>query len=374
MFFKNEIRKILRFPLFWIIIAVCTGFNIFLMSVQLSYERVGVKAINAYVTSGEVPSYDQYNLCADYDEVKATAYDTYYENFDIWEFKADWEELFVEKNSAAAQKVIDRNYEIVAARLDEIKSDGEARDNYYPGTTFGLHKFLYDDIFSVALFELAVTAVFMTAYLMKYEEFHSTHYSVYTSKSGRAIIFTKALAAAAASALAAVIVMTVTVAYFLILIPQSADFLKSSVSAAMATEARGMTVYPFLTWHKMSQRVYLLRASLTVVGYTVLSSVITFVVSFFSKNAYVNAVLTAMLYFSFLIAYEIVPGNNLLGFVLAFNPTAGMMSVSDWFMEYVLNPFISYPYYETWVCVGWLLLCALLTLPLWRYFKVKNIE
>lgn len=374
MLFKNEIRKILRFPLFWIIIAVCTGFNIFLMSAQMYYERVGVKAINAYVTSGEAPSYDQYNLCADYDQVKATAYDTYYQDFDIWKFKANWEELFVEKNSAAAQKVIDRNYEIVAARLDEIKSDGEAYDHYYPGTTFGLHKFLYDDIFSVALFELAVTAVFMTAYLMKYEEFHSTHYSVYTSKSGRAIIFSKALAAATASALAAVIVMTVTVAYFLILIPQSSDFLKSSVSAAMATESRGMTIYPFITWHKMSQRVYLLRASLTVVCYTVLASVVTFVISFFSKNAYVNAVLTAMLYFSFLIAYYTIPSSNLLGFVLAFNPTAGMMSVSDWFMEYVLNPIISYPYYETWVCVGWLLLCALLTLPLWRYFKVKNIE
>lgn len=374
MFFKNEIRKILRFPLFWIIIAACTGFNIFLMSGQMYQERVGVKAINAYVMSGEVPSYDKYNICGDYNEVKATAYDTYYQDFDIWKFKAEWEELFVEKNSAAAQKIIDRNYQIVAARLDEIKTDGEAYDNYYPGTTYALHDFLYDNIFTFILFELAVTAVFMTAYLMKYEEFHSTHYSVYTSKSGRAIIFSKALASAAASTLAAVIVITVTVVYFLILIPQSMAFLKSSVSAAMATESRGMVIYPFLTWHKMSQWNYLVRASLLSVGYTVLASVITFVLSFFSKNAYSNAVLTAMLYFSFLIVYYTIPSNNLLGFVLVFTPTAGMFSVSDWFMEYILNPFISYPYYETWVCFGWLLLSALLTLPLWKYFKVKNIE
>lgn len=373
MFFKNEIRKIFRFPLFRIIIVVCVGFNLFLIT-QMSYHRIGIKAINAYVKTGEVPTYDKYGICEDFDEVKAMAYDTYYKDFDIWEFKSFCENMFVDKNSDAAQKIIDSNYQIAAKRLDEIKTDGEALDLYYPGTTYRLHDALYHNVFMVMLFELAVTAIFMTAYLMKYEEFYATHYSVYTSKSGRAIVFSKALASAAASALAAVIVIGVTVAYFLILLPQSGDFLKSSVSAAMATEDRGFVIYPFITWHKMSQWGYLARASLLSVGYTVLASAITFLVSFLSKNAYINAVLTAMLYFSFLVIFYVIPCNNLLGFVVIFNPTAGMTYVHNWFMENTLSPFMSYPGYETWVCFGWLLLSALLTLPLWKYFKTKNVN
>lgn len=340
----------------------------------MTYERLGVGTINAYVRTGEVPSYDEYGICEDYNQVRATAYDEYYANFDIWEFKERCEKMFVNPNSEAAQRVIDNNYKIVAARLEEIKADGEALDEYYPGSIYALHYLLYDNVFIFMLFELTATAIFMTSYLMKYEEFHSTHYSVYTSKSGRAIIFSKVLASAAASALAAVIVIGITVACFLILIPQSVNFLKSSVSAAMATESRGMLVYPFITWHKMSQGGYLARASLLSIGYTVLASLITFVVSFFSKNAYINAVLTAMLYFSFLVVFYVIPSNNLLGFVMIFTPTAGMLYVADWFMEYTLSPFVSYPGYETYVCLGYMLLSALLTLPLWKYFKGKNIE
>ena len=229
MFFKNEIRKILRFPLFWVMIAVCAGLNLFVIADSMSYERVGIQAVNDYVRTGNVPSYDVYNVCVNYDEVKESAYDQYYKDFDILAFKADIEKMFVTQSSAAAQKLIDRNYQKAAARVDEIRQDGEAYDHYYPGVTFSLHEMLYGDLFTLLLFELAVTACFMTAYLMKYEEFHDTHQNVYATKIGRGIVFSKAAASVAASALAAVIVITASVTCFLVILPQSWTFLQSSV-------------------------------------------------------------------------------------------------------------------------------------------------
>lgn len=373
MFFQNEIRKVLRFPLFWVMIAFCAGLNIFVTVSGMGYERIGIRAVNDYVRTGAIPSYDEYNVCANYDEVKENAYDTYYRNFDIMAFKADIEKMFVTPHSAAAQKVIDRNYQKAAARVDEIRQDGEAYDKYYPGTTFSLHEMLYDNLFLLMLFELALIACFMTAYLMKYEEFYDTHQNVYATKVGRAIVFHKAAASAVVSALAAVIVITVSVACFLIVLPQSWAFLQSSVSAAMATERRGMVTYPFITWERMSQLRYLLRACALTVGYTVTASLVTFVLSFVSKNAYINAVLTAMLYFALFVATAVIPGSNLFGFVLMFTPTAGMLDVSDWFMEYVFTPYVSYPGYAEGVCVGWQLVAAAATVPLWRYFGKKNI-
>ncbi|MBQ1412376.1 MAG: hypothetical protein IIY93_04205 [Clostridia bacterium] len=374
MFFRNEIRKVLRFPLFWVMIAACTGFNIFLIADGMSYERIGIQAINEYVRTGNVPSYDEYNVCVNYDEVKESAYDQYYRDFDIMDFKSRVEKTFVDPNSDATQKIIDRNYQKAAARVDEIRQDGEALDSYYPGTTFSLHMYLYENVFMILLFELALISCFMTAYLMKYEEFYDTHQTVYATKVGRGIVFSKAAASAVASALAAVIVIAVSVTCFLIVLPQSWSFLQSSVSAAMATERRGMVQYPFITWERMSQLHYLLRACAVTVGYTVTASLVTFVLSFVSKNAYSNAVLTAMLYFSMFVAAAVLPGSNLFGFVLQFTPTVGMLNVSNWFMEYVFNPYASYPGYAEGVSVGWQLMAVAVTMPLWRYFKRIGIN
>ena len=374
MFFRNEIRKVLHFPLFWVMIAFCAGLNIFVIADGMSFERIGIQAVNEYVRTGNVPSYDEYNVRVNYDEVKGSAYDQYYKDFDIMAFKADIEKMFVTPHSAAAQKIIDRNYQKAAARVDEIRQDGEAYDKYYPGVTFSLHEMLYDNLFTLILFELAIIACFMTAYLMKYEEFYDTHQNVYATKIGRSIVFSKAAASAVASALAAFIVITVSVICFLIVLPQSWNFLQSSVSAAMATERRGMVQYPFITWERMSQLRYLLRVCTVTVGYTVTASLVTFVLSFISKNAYINAVLTAMLYFALYVAAAVLPGSNLFGFVLQFTPTWGMLNVPNWFMEYVLNPYMSYPGYETWVCLGWQILAAAATLPLWRYFRRKGIN
>ena len=70
MFFRNEIRKVLRFPLFWVMIACCAGLNLFVITDGMSYERIGIQAVNEYVRTGNVPSYDEYNVCVNYDEVK----------------------------------------------------------------------------------------------------------------------------------------------------------------------------------------------------------------------------------------------------------------------------------------------------------------
>ena len=106
MFFRNEIRKVLRFPLFWVMIAFCAGLNIFVIADGMSFERIGIQAVNEYVRTGKVPSYDEYNVCVNYDEVKESAYDQYYKDFDIMAFKADIRPLLPRRHLFASRNAV----------------------------------------------------------------------------------------------------------------------------------------------------------------------------------------------------------------------------------------------------------------------------
>ena len=212
----------------------------------------------------------------------------------------------------------------------------------------------------------------MTAYLLNYEEIYVTHQNIYSSKRGRSIIFFKSIASIIATVLVSIIISVVTLFVFFYKIPHLWSFLQSSVSSAMATENR-MIVYPFITWVKMSQLQYLFATLVLMIVYTILASLITFALSFVSKNTFINIILTIIVYFIFFAIWFGFPNETVLSFIQAFNPSIAMYNFKSWFMEFVLSPMTSYQGYETIVTLTYLLLTVIIIIPLWKYFKKKDI-
>mgnify|MGYP006873036829 CR=1 FL=1 len=207
---------------------------------------------------------------------------------------------------------------------------------------------------------------------MKFEELFFTQENVLSTKHGRRIVFTKGISALLITGIATVTILIITLVFFFLFVPHAKEFLLSSVSAAMATETRGMVTYPFITWVKMSQLTYALCAVGLAIGYALLSSLLTFMLSFFSKNAYINAVVTALLYVVF-VAITSLRFTGILQFIQVFTPSFAILQISNWFMEYVLSPTTSYQGYELYVLCVYSLVGLLVMVPIWKRYKTKDV-
>lgn len=375
MFFKSEIRKIFRFRIFWIMIAACLLLNGFLVISGCSFTGTGTKIINSYVRSGLQPLEDEWNFCSNFDDAKANAVHQYYDHLDIKALLKRVGTGSVDQGNVSngLERFADKIYDGVEKRIEEIKTDGEAEQEYYVGTTAQLHNTLYGTVLYLVLLECTGIGILITSYIMNYEEIFHTHQNVYSSKKGRALVFSKGLAGAAATAAASGILIGVTLLVFFIQVPQLGQFWHSSVSSAMATEPRGILLYPFITWVKMSQLQYLLAVIALMLVYTILASLITFVFSFLSPNAFLNMTFTALTYLLFLAVWFGFSNENLFSLVQVFNPSIAMYAMNGWFMEFVMNPMTSYPGYETAVAIVYMVLVLIFTIPLWRRFKKKDI-
>ncbi len=371
---KSEIRKIIRFPVFWVLIAASLILNCVVVC-QYSFESSNIKIINDYVKTGEVSKEDKYGLCKEHEKSRKSAYDTYYKDFDASKRTARTVNALVVKPDKNTQRIIDKNCKKAQQRVEEIKTDGEAMEEYYAGDMFSLHYNMYQVTLILLLLEILIIAILITSYLMKYEESFATSQILYISKKGKGVAKTKCLAGILISGGAALVLELLTYGMFLIRVPQLWNFLNSSVSSAMASEYRSMFTgtYPLITWIKMSQLQYLICVILLSSLIAMFMSLLTSAVSFVSKNAYINVLLTVLLCFAVFTFSISTETPTVLNYVIVFNPIIVIYLCFDWFMESSTNIFNSYQGYETLVMAVYMVLMSGFTAILYNRFRKKDV-
>lgn len=371
---KSEIRKIIRFPVFWVLIIASLILNCFVVC-QYSFESRNIKIINEYVKTGAVSKNDDYGVCEQHEEGRKSAYDTYYKDFATSERTARTIKALVVKPDETTQKIIDKNCKKAQQRVEEIKADGEAMEEYYVGDMFSLHYNMYQAILILLLLEILIITILITSYLMKYEENFATSQILYISKKGKGVAKTKCLASVFISGGTAFGIELITYGMFLIRVPQLWDFLNSSVSSAMASEYRSMFTgtYPLITWIKMSQQQYLLCVILLSSLIAMFMSLLTSAVSFVSKNAYINVLLTVLICFAVFTFSIYINTPTVFSYVLVFNPIMVIYLCFDWFMESSTNIFNSYQGYETLVMVIYMIIMSGVTAILYNRFRKKDV-
>ena len=265
--FGYECRKLLGAWFLWGLLVIFLVFDLFLVWENVGYDRAeyrkmyqviqrvgldleetGIERIldgdREPIGNSEPDENSLERWYAEYVKTNKGVYDT----LDLTGIRDDKIGMAVDfKPEGAYQRWIERNYEKLEARIQEIKETGEARCGFYPGLVYEVHSKLFGRVFRAILLELMIMTAFSVLYLMDYERLQRTESIVFCSKTGRNLLLGKCFAGMVCSFLDALILVSVPVGMFLWFVPMRGLF-GTMVSSFMVMEKRGFFVYPFITF------------------------------------------------------------------------------------------------------------------------------
>lgn len=322
MIWKYEAKKILKNPVIWGLVCFFLFINGFLMWTNLDGSLAEIRQVSQILAVEGVDVIDE-----TYYEGLLAQYDT----LDMMKIKDIKKELYNYQSTGIFQEFIDSNYAKLQERVDEIKADGEADDMIYPGEVYRLHTKLYVKTLRPLLLEMGLLVMMCILFLMDYERLNKTTDLVYSSNTGRAIQKKKWFCGLVSGLGFGAVLMLITLGTWFLLIPYK-GFWKSSISAALATEPRGVFVYPFITYEKMTVLEYLIASILFCFVLLIVLGILTGAMQFLLKNSYF-AVLAIVLFLFGALYVNTISFGNALDILFSWNLAYLWSSSGAWFME-----------------------------------------
>lgn len=245
MIWKQEEKKLIKTPMLWslfVFFLLCNG--------MLLWGNIGDIREELQQVHGEVL---EHGIDEDIYQESLSRYDL----LDMVEIKELKQELYQYYPSGSYQKFVDKRYEALNVRVQEIVESGEAEGITYMGMTYRLHNKLYTKVLRWVFLEMGILTVVAVLFLMDYERFHHTVSVIYATHIGRKVQWIKwCVGMLTGLGMGLVLLGLVLTAWFW-LIPYE-GFWNTSISAALMTEPRGIMTYPFITFCKMTILQYLL--------------------------------------------------------------------------------------------------------------------
>lgn len=318
MIWRYEIRKILRNPILWTFLGLCFLFNLLLICSELA---------------GSGPELEEVHDILLEDGTDEKFYEEYlalYDDLDMNDIKELKEELADYHPAGSYGRFIDRLYETLNERVEEIKSGGEAEGIIYPGYDYRLYSRFFG-IFRILLLEMAVIMVMAVLYLMDYERINHTSDLTCMSCTGRSLFLIKWISGMAVGMFSGLALLAGTITFWFIRVPYE-GFWDVSVSAAMMAEPRSILYYPFITFQEMSVRSYLLSAAGMGLVLVLVCGLLAGGIQMLLKNSYLSFLAEAVLLF-LLFAAGFVSTATWADVLKIFNPSILWYCCSSWFME-----------------------------------------
>lgn len=278
----------------------------------------------------------------------------YYEGFDIRNIKESSYRMMLYPPEGAAKDFIDRNYEQLQKRVEDIVSTGEKDTAFFTGTAYGMHTFLFSDVFKLLIFEMMILTSLLTLHSLGYEFSGKTGSLVFSTKSGRNIMKQKWLVSLIASLGAGGLLLTVTLSYYFHLFPYS-NVWDSYISSALNTEKRGLFLYPFITWKPVTVKEFLVENIVTVFFLILIFALLSGGIGLLSKQTYLSFIAIICGYALLYLVMGRLRTNTYLDFAAYISP------VILWLQGYALNAekglYTSYYHFEQitvslWICLG----------------------
>ncbi len=285
-----------------------------------------------------------YRTAQDLDEI--------YEEIDLSQSAEGQIELYRLTGNAAEQ--VREQYQKLEVRLDQLIENGEHKHLFFMGKVYEMHSLLFRDIGRALLFELMILIVLITAAITNYEFEHRTSLVTYTTKKGRALVLYKLLAATIASSFVMLGMIGVTLTIFF-----TTYNYEGLWSVPISNYFNGETVLPYISWWNITFIEYVGFFILFIILSQLIFLGVTFVLSVYMKNTY-------LVFFTFMIFLGIgillpsyMPRESNLIFLLNFNPFVFILNPHEWLMGN--GPFTISKYYEQvtiglWIIIiGWLM-------------------
>lgn len=319
MIWKQEFRKLICHPMLWCILCVFLSFNGFLLWVNIGDYVSEIQMVhNEILNNGINPEYYEGSLSR-------------YDALDMEEIKEMKQEMYRYYPTGSFKDFIDTRYEKLNERVEEIVANGEHEGNVYPGELYRLHKKLYVNVLRWGFLEMGLLVVFAVLFIMDYERIQGTIAITYASNVGRKVQCIKWCVGILTGIGVGGVLLALTLGVWFLLIPY-AEFWDISMSAALLTEPRGILVYPFITFHKMTIVQYLVATILVGVLLVVILGLIAGIIQLCINNSYLSFVGIALMLLIglYLWGYSTATWFDI---VLSWNPTVLWYTMGNYFME-----------------------------------------
>ncbi len=319
MIWKQEFRKLIGHPMLWCMLCIFLIFNGFLLWVNIGDYASELQMVhNEILTDGISQNYYEESLSR-------------YDSLDMEDIKEMKQEMYRYYPTGSYKEFIDVRYEKLNERVEEIVASGEHEGSVYPGEIYRLHKKLYVNVLRYVFLEMGLLVVFAVLFIMDYERIQGTIAITYASHVGRKLQWIKWCVGILTGIGVGGILLTLTIGAWFLLIPYE-GFWNISMSAALLTESRGILMYPFITFHKMTIAQYLVSTIFVGMMLVVVLGLVAGIIQLLLQNSYFSFVGIALLLLGglFIFGYST---ETWLDVALSWNPAAMWYTMGNYFME-----------------------------------------
>lgn len=358
---KREFYKVIKSPMLWMVTFLFMVFNIFIIydyvgdsESRKELEEIHNVVLDYGVELGENEgSFDKTEDVALFYSEYVESYVLMYGNLDMLSILETKQKSMSIKPSETYEKFMRNNYEKLNERVEEIKATGEGNYGFYPGSVYYIHSLLYKEVSKKLLVEMVILMILAVLYLMDYERIHKTRDVVIASKTGKGIMWKKALAGLGSGFLLSIILMAGTFFFFFQCVSFEGLWEVPMASTIMA-EPRMQLLYPFITFWSLNEGEYFICVIVVLSLVALLAGGITISLQLLLQNSYFTFLMESLLYMVLiLLAYW----NTMTFFDViknVLNPVCLWATCGGWFMENDVS--LSFAGSE-FICIG---MCGIL--------------
>lgn len=382
--YRLEFKKLISSSALWGFIAICLLFNILLsLNPDNSYENFVAKTSKdtGYVLDHSFnEKLSEITVCSEEAEYLEQLKSETLSINDVFDgYKTDETgERYIDAGKATGRfaESIRNKYSSLQKVVDEKAAKDESLTLYFAGGTYSRHQQLFNSAMGWLIIEGVLISSLLSFLSVEYEHTSKTEGIVYSTKTGRSIMFTKIGASISAGLLSYLILAVVTLLIYFG-INSYGNIWGSNVSSAFNYRYDIIAGYrPFITWHSFSVFSYL-EAMLTAgAGLIICFSLMAFATGLLIKNNYIGFLVfmvanTAMTVLPFYTPDTMPMLSQYIRYYSMLSPVWLWLKHGLWFTDGDMD--IMWPHFETLgICISMLVLfifymCAA------TYFKRKDI-
>ena len=260
--FKLEFQKIMKNPMLWLLAVIFCLVNCLIIYNEAGNKDTSKELVIMHDIIKKTDDTNHSRQAKNRNERKqlSEAYQEYYKkNIDLYD-KLDMTKILKQKEEMLQyhpkgfmKEFVKDNYEHLQKRVEEIKSDKEYNDAFYPGQYYKIHSLLYSKLGKKLIVEMSLLMALSILFIMDYERLQKTNDLVDATRTGKRIMDYKAFTGTLSGILFSAILCSVTWIYFFYCVSFKGLWNVSVASTLVAEKRYSGLFYPFVTFFKMTQ-------------------------------------------------------------------------------------------------------------------------
>ncbi len=280
------------------------------------------------------------------------------------------EQIEMYRIGGTAKDLVYKKSALIQERIDEIIENNEGYHLFFPGKVYLRHSFVFKELFKFLTIETMLMAILVTLTSINNEYVKRTDQLIFSTKTGRNLLKCKFKSSILASISAFIILASITFIVHFIVFNYS-NVLDVPVTSILNAEPSMEGLKPVLTWHKMTYLEYFIGSLIVVLSLSIIYSMVTFVVSNFSKNSFISFSIIMLIFGIGINLVAIFPLDKAFTLFTNLNPFALTLYFGAWFTDG--GSFMPVPYFETVIIIVWIILMSIFSLYTNKHFMKKDL-